>query len=484
MDAARLIEAALPATDQPMRVEHLAIVPQSVFILLACAEADAICPQCHHRSSRVASQYVRNVADLPWRQMPLVLRLRVRRFFCDQADCSRKVFAEQFPQIARKWGRTTVDHEKWLAQIGLVCGGQAGARLAQANSIHTSPDTVLRRLRRCVAPPSEASGPRVIGIDDFAFRKGCRYGTLLIDHESGKVLDLLPERSSESAAALLARYPQVQIVTRDRGDVYANAISKALPQAMQIADRFHLHMNLDAAVVRWLERHRGEIARATEAAAASTTDAPTATETAPPPATLAEPKPAVPAAMLARYQRAMELRKQGRDIRAIRKETKLNLRTIMKYLRMAGLPPRLVRKSRRKRAARISPRRLSLLMLYDKVEPKPQEKKVIEHLRQQSPSVGESIDLARQCAAILQQRNSDKLLTWIERAKQSAVPRELQNFAKGLEREWSSIRPAMDLHWNNARAEGHVNRIKMIKRSMYNRAGFDLLRLRVLAQGP
>jgi len=463
-----------------MRVERLAIVPQGIFILLACAEADAICPQCQHRSSRVASRYVRNVADLPWRQTPVVLRLEVRRFFCDRADCPRKVFAEQFPQIVRKHGRRTVDQEKWLAQIGLICSGQASARLAHDHFIYASGDTVLRCLRRCVVRPSDASSPRIVGIDDFAFRKGCRYGTLLVDHESGKVLDLLDERSSESTAALLARYPNVQIVTRDRSDLFANGISAAHPQAMQIADRFHLHMNLDAAVVRLLERHRAEIARATETAA--TTDAPAATEAAPPPTT--GPKPQVPAAMRARYQRAMELRKQGRDIRAIRRETKLNLRTIMKYLRMAGLPPRLVRKSRRKRAVRISPRRLSVLLLHEKAQRKPGEKKIIEHLLQQSPSVSQSIELARQCSTILQERDSGKLLEWIGRAKQSAAPRELQNYAKGLEQEWSSVKPAMDLPWSNARAEGHVNRIKLIKRSMYGRGKIDLLRLRANARAP
>jgi transposase len=463
-----------------MRVERLAILPQGIFILLACAQAEAICPQCQHRSPRVASRYVRNVADLPWRQLPMVLRLEVRRFFCDQADCPRKVFAEQFPQIARKHGRRTVDQEKRLAQIGLACGGQAGARLAQAALIPASGDTVLRCLRRHMTTPPDVFSPRIVGIDDFAFRKGCRYGTLLVDHESGRVLDLLDQRSSESTAAMLARYPDVQIVTRDRSDLYANGISAALPQAIQVADRFHLHLNLDAAVERLLGGHRAEIARATQTAA--TIDAPPATEAPPPPTT--EPKPQVPAAMLARYQQTMELRKQGRDIRAIRKETKLNLRTIMKYLRLAGLPPRLVRKSRRKRAARICPRRLSVLLLHEKARRKAGEQKIIEQLCQQSPSVSQSIDLARQCSTILQERDSGKLLEWIEQAKGPQVPKELQNYAKGLELEWSSIKPAMDLPWSNARAEGHVNRIKLIKRSMYGRGNIDLLRLRATARGP
>jgi len=469
-----------------MRVEHLAIVPQGVFILLACAEADAFCPQCQHRSSRVASRYVRNVADLPWRQMPVVLRLTVRRFFCDQTDCPRKVFAEQFPQIARKHGRRTVDQEKRLARIGMTCGGQAGARLAQADLIHASGDTVLRCLRRHAVTPFEVSSPRIVGIDDFAFRKGCRYGTLLVDHESGKVLDLLDERSSESTAAMLARYPNVQTVTRDRSDLFANGIGAAHPHAMQIADRFHLHMNLDAAVERLLGGYRAEIARAAEAAAATEAPAPTndvpATTQAIAPTTA--PKPTVAASMRARYEQAMELRRQGQSIHAIRKQTKLNRRTIMKYLRVEGLPPRIKKKSRRKRTARISPRRLSLLLLHDKAQRKPQEKKIIEHLCQQSPLVSRSIDLARQCSTILQERDSGKLLEWIGRAKQSEVPRELQNYARGLEQEWSSIKPAMDLPWSNARAEGHVNRLKLIKRSMYGRGNIDLLRLRATARAP
>lgn len=470
-----------------MRVEHLALLPEGIFILLACAEADAVCPQCQHRSSRVASRYVRNVEDLPWRQLPVMLRLEVRRFFCDRSDCPRKVFAEQFPQIARKHGRRTVDQEKWLAQIGLSCSGQASARLAQAHLIHASGDTVLRCLRRCVTTSTERSSPRIVGIDDFAFRKGCRYGTLLVDHESGKVLDLLDERSSESTAALLARYPNVQTVTRDRYDLFANGISAAHPQALHIADRFHLHMNLDAAVVRLLERHRAEIARAaeavatTEAPALTTAEAPAVTEPAPPPSP--EPKPAVAPAMRARYEQTMELRRQGQSIHAIRKQTKLNRRTIMKYLRVAGLPARIKKKSRRKRTARISPRRLSVLLLHEKAQRKPPEKKIMEHLLQESPSLSQSIDLARQCSTILQQRNSDKLLEWIEQAR-PAAPKELQNFAKGLEREWSSIKPAMDLPWSNARAEGHVNRIKMIKRTMYGRGNLDLLRIRVFGSGP
>ena len=498
MDATAITRALLPATDQPLRVEYVAIIPQGIFILLACSENHSVCPECRRASGRAISDYVRTVADLPWRQVPVVLRLLVRRFVCDYADCPRKVFAEQFPEIVRKRGRTTLDHEKLLARIGLACGGEGGSRLAEDYGMHASGDTVRRRMRRCLPTPDAAAEARVIGIDDFALRKGCRYGTLIVDHETGKLLDILPDRSSESVAAFLAKCPRVEIVTRDRYDAYANGIRMACPQALQVADRFHLHLNLDAAVVRLLDRHRADIARAREAAAqvsqprplllpapgASTFDAGAAIDE--PRSTAQEmQKPVVPEAFAVRYEQTIALRKEGRSIQAIRARTKLNARTIMKYLRSAGFPPRVDRKSRRsRRAPRMSPRRLSSLMLYDNVEQKPGEQEVIDHLREQCPPVREGLELARECSSILQERSSGKLMEWIARARQSGVSAALRNFAVGLERDWPSVQPAMDLPWNNGRAEGHVNRLKMIKRSMYNRANFDLLRICALARGP
>lgn len=498
MDATAVIEAVLPVARRALRVEHLAIAPTGIVILLACDKGHAACPDCGWASRRVASRYVRNVADLPWRRVPVLLRLHVRRFFCDNPACRRKVFAEQFPEVARKWGRTTLEHETLLCRIGLACGGEAGSRLAWANAMPGSGDTILRRVRRCT-PPAPAAPPRVIGIDDFAFRKGRRYGTLIVDHETGDLVDVLPERSSESTAAFLARHPQVRIVTRDRSETYAHGIRTACPGAVQIADRFHLHVNLRAAVEGLLKRHRREIAGACEAAASQTPAA------LPPPAAPAPPADAPPPVDAPRqttragsrksglppvssrpkYQEVIALRGEGLSIRAIRARTQLNVRTIIKYLRDAGLPSRVEsERSIAKRRLRISPRRLSWLMLDDSLERKPGEQNAIDQLCRECPPVREGIDLARECTNIFRQRNSGKLREWVERAGRPDVPADLRTFAKGLEREWPSIQPAMDLPWNNGRAEGHVNRIKMVKRSMYNRANFDLLRLRILARGP
>jgi transposase len=506
MDATSLIEALLPAAGRPMRVRHLAILPGGIVILIGCDERFAPCPDCACPSKRVASRYLRTVADVPWRQMQVKLRLEVRRFFCDNVDCHRKVFAEQFPQLVRKWGRTTVDHEKSLVRLGLICGGEAGAQVACKIGMPTSGDTVLRRLRKIPPAQRVAPKPRSIGIDDFAFRKGSSYGTVIVDHESGGILDILPERSSESTAAFLAGQPQVDIVTRDRSDLYANGISTGLPEALQVADRFHLQMNLRAALVRLLDRHRVEVTSACQAAmhpalpALAASPAPVLSA---PPQTASVPVP-VPAAAdalagplsefsrlskdlqarrVAQYEQVTALRLNERlSIREIRKRTNLNVRTIAKYVHAAGLPARA--KVRRSRPLRISSRHLSWLLLHDELERKAGEQKVIDQLRQNCQPVCRGVDLVQECRAIFQQHESAKLLGWIERAKEVDVPREVKNFAKGLEREWPSIKPAIELHWNNGRAEGHVNRIKLIKRQMYGRAKFDLLRIRVLARGP
>jgi transposase len=495
MDATSLIEALLPAAGLPMRVLHLRIVPHGIVIFLGCEDRFVPCPHCACPCQRVASRYVRTVADLPWRQMPVMLRLQVRRFFCDNLDCPRKVFAEQFPQIVRKRGRTTVDHEKSLVRLGLICGGEAGAQIAGNIGMPTSGDTVRRRLRQIPPAQRVASKPCSIGIDDFALLKGCRYGTVIVDHESGEVLDILPERSSESTAAFLAGQSQVTVVTRDRAEVYANGISAGRPEALQVADRFHLQMNLRDAVARLLGRHRQEVASACQAAAESALPAPQSPAVAlpapePVPSADAFAGPVLQVAPLSKDQQAWRItqqqvtalrRDEGLSIREIRKRTSLNARTIMKYLRAAGLPARVKRAPAR---LRISSRRLSWLVLNDQIERKPGEQKVVDHLRQNCQGVCRGIDLARECRAIFQQRESAKLLEWIERVKQPEVPKELRNFAKGLEQEWPSIKPAIELPWNNGRAEGHVNRIKLIKRQMYGRANFDLLRIRVLARGP
>ncbi|MCI0436287.1 MAG: ISL3 family transposase, partial [Gemmatimonadetes bacterium] len=260
MESAAHIETVLACPDHAVQVRHLAIRPDVIVIRLVSGRDSARCPSCDFPSRRVHSRYMRTIADLPWRGTPVLLRWEVRRFFCENAACRRRIFAEQLPQVAGRRRRTSVRLDETLAAIGLECGGEPGRRLSGELGIRTSGDTILRRVRAIpLEPELNAIQPRAIGIDDFALRTGHCYGTVIVDHDSHRVIDLLPERSSESTARWLAAQPEVQVVTRDRSTLYAKGIAAARPEAIQIADRFHLHANLREALVRLLDRHHREI---------------------------------------------------------------------------------------------------------------------------------------------------------------------------------------------------------------------------------
>ena len=219
------------------------------------------CPGCGRPSRRVHSRYKRQLADLPWEGVPVSIELRVRRFFCSTDGCSQHIFTERLPNTVRRHARRTYRLSIALDRITLALGGSAGARLAQQLGIVADGSTLLRGLRQRTRPfPS--SSPRVVGIDDWAWRKGQRYGTILCDLERGKVIDLLPDRSADSTGAWLRAHPGIEIVSRDRASLYAEAASKAAPHAVQVADRWHLLRNLTEALVSVLAPHHRVIDQA------------------------------------------------------------------------------------------------------------------------------------------------------------------------------------------------------------------------------
>src|SRR5688572_2707840 len=204
-------------------------------------------------SGRHHSSYQRRVQDTPIGLLRVWLQLRVRRFRCPNQRCSQQTFAEPYLELAERRRQRTQRLISNLTQIGLALGGQAGTKLADKLGMTASGSTLLRLLHHLQPPVIEP--PRVIGIDDWAFRKGRSYGTLIIDHERGKAIDVLPERDSETVRQWLAKHSTIEIVTRDRSGEYREAITQALPNAVQIADRWHLLKNLGETVQRHLSRH-------------------------------------------------------------------------------------------------------------------------------------------------------------------------------------------------------------------------------------
>lgn len=222
----------------------------------------ALCPLCQQPATRLHSRHHRVVKDLLCAGQQVRLILYVRKFFCDTVTCVRKVFAERLPHLVAPWAQMTTRLCEALQVIGLAICGRLGARLASHLGITTSWMTIVRRVM--ALPTPKAQHVECLGLDDFAFRRGRTFGTVVVDPNAHQIIDLLPDRQSETAAAWMAAHPEITHVSRDRDTGYASAASTGAPQAIQVADRFHICKNLSEAVQRLLARVLSEMRAASQ----------------------------------------------------------------------------------------------------------------------------------------------------------------------------------------------------------------------------
>ncbi len=234
-------------------------ITNEVTVTVRAASPTASCPCCGTISKRVQSRYTRTVRDLPASGRPVELIVGVRRFFCQESTCVRKIFAERFPSLTLPRRKFTLRLQETLRQMGFAVGGEAGARLGRQLSIPGSSDTLLGLVKQTEL--SVASSERLVGIDDWSWKRRLRYGTLICDLENNTPIDVLPDREVETVSAWFEKHPTVEIVSRDRSSEYAAGISKGAPQALQVADLWHIGKNLVESLSTVVARCRAEIRR-------------------------------------------------------------------------------------------------------------------------------------------------------------------------------------------------------------------------------
>ena len=350
-----------------LRATRIVVADDGAVVLEArTAGREARCPVCHQLTARVQSRYRRTLADLSTQGAPVRVRLEVRRFRCATHGCARRIFTERLAPFAAPYARRTTRLTTALTRIGMLTGGEVGARLLPALGLSASPTTLLRLVHRAVVPT--APTPRVLGVDDWARRRGQTYGTILVDLERRVPVDLLDDRTSETLSTWLQAHPGVEIISRDRAGAYALGARAGAPDALQVADRWHLLKNVGEVLERVLHQHRRAIddavplnghksAKVTAAsvviaadAAADTRD-PTVLHVGPatrtPSAATSSAEVAVEGPRTARelaFDQVHALHATGLSIRAVTKRLGLSRITVRKYLRAEQFPARAGRR--------------------------------------------------------------------------------------------------------------------------------------------
>lgn len=329
---------------ESLQLQRLEVEGNHVSLFASTTTKAATCPICGGASERVHSHYSRTISDLPWHGTPVTLYLRIRRFFCVQHGCRRVIFAERIPEVAGNYARKTDRLESALSAVGFALGGEAGSRLAEELGLISSPDTLLRRIRSTPLP--DTARVRALGVDDWAFRRGSSSGTILVDLERRRPIDLLEGSQASTFAEWLRSHPEVEFISRDRGGAYADAAREAAPEAVQVLDRWHLLKNLSEHLERFADSHRSLVEQAAadvcgqqmiDASLAACAEMMLSSKTD------AE-KQANRQKRYERYLQVIELHEQGLSERAITRALSINRGTVRKFLHSDGFPERGAKK--------------------------------------------------------------------------------------------------------------------------------------------
>ncbi len=537
--------ATLLADPNALHLEAFVSHENSITVVVRSSQPSAACPACQQPSGSLHSNYVRNIADLPWHNVAVRLELHTRKFRCRNELCPRRVFCERLPNVAPAFARKTARLNNALTWLAFALGGEMGARTAQKLKLFTSGDTLLRRIRQYRF--EEKPTVKVLGVDDFSFRRGVRFGTILVDLEKRQPIDLLPDREAETLKLWLDAHPEVEIISRDRASSYSDGATRGAPNAVQIADRFHLLQNATGVFEKTLRRNYKSLRAVLQPVETIVTQAPKKESAA-------EKVNSSPEAVYhliksdspyhQEKQRLFDLIKQLQaqdlSINQIRQQIGRHHTTVSRYFHAADyfsttrirgcwkrklITPFLTYLQHRwaegcrnakqlydeikeegYRGSQLTVRRamqewrtpvpvlvaapppqlpslktLCWIFLKPPEKLSNEERDLRARLLKNSEETRHGLDLIEGFRKMLRNRKVEKLDGWLESARTSGLV-EFTNFGRGLKRDEKAVRAALEYEWSNGQVEGQVNRLKLIKREMFGRAKFDLLRARVLHQ--
>ena len=531
------------------------------WIMEADGQDSAVCPGCRSVSRSRHSRYWRSL-HLPIQGTPVILRVHVGRWRCRNAGCERRIFTERPFKVCAPHARQTKRSDEIIAVVGRALGGRPGQRLMSRLGMPLSADTLIRRVKGAARWSALPQVIRVLGVDDWAWCKGQNFGTILVDLECSQVVDLLPTRSADSFGEWLGQHPEVTTVSRDRQGVYAEGARRGAPEAVQVADRFHLVLNLTQAVERELAVNRRHL-RIASPSAPALPPSPTTEEVKSQTKQIRVRSRMVMQQMEVSRQRRQQklelfrtikqMRAAGMKISLIARQLGLCRRRIDKWIQLDELPDRsrmhprpgmpesfrdYLRQRweagcRHGRALFAEIRKLGYIGCYSGLakflspwrQPKSETRRAISAFpdalqlqvttstesRQLSPQVAVALlgkiraeltskqaqivdTLKRQCPgfavmrklvfsfrAILRGGKVTTLHRWMEDARKTGI-HSLVRFVRTLKQDLSAVESAVSKPWSNGPVEGHINRLKMLKRQMYGRAGIELLRARLLPE--
>ena len=541
-----MISSILWPTDLGIEIDKIGIEEDCLSIVAHGTQTMGRCPKCGAVSHRMNGHYRRHPADLPCSGYSIEFDLTVPRFFCDNDACKQRTFSEVFPSFVSRYARRTERLIEQQRRVGFAVSAEQAARLLPTLGMETSPDTLIRLVRN--TPESAHETPRVLGVDDWAKRKGQSYGTILVDLERRQVVDLLDERSADSLARWLQEHPGVEIISRDRGTEYIEGATRGAPEATQIADRFHLLQNLIDTLKRMFGASPSNLRDAAcKVAEEMQTDEQPETDTE----LLAkkvnsehtdneEDSSEKPTLRELRFAEVKELQAQGWSRRAIARRLQIDPRTVAKYFTFDSCPRRVPAAQSTSKALpylgyltrrwtegcndisqlhrelqklgfdghysgvyrvvkqqlqdreltpsivnipvsipRLSVTEAAWLLVHPDDRLSDIQLRLREKLCEMTTEFNAARKLAQTFFDMVCERKSDLFEGWLAQAETSGI-KAFKNFVVSLRRDYAAISAALTFCWSNGQVEGQVNRLKFIKRRMYGRANFDLLRRHVL----